>query len=140
MGDAALGRKIRVAFPKLKSPYFQEFIKALRKLLQLSDLSQPRKLLYWVLVEGTVLNPRKKRVDLLLEEIHSEWNWAPWTGDLNNLLTTQNNSECVASCRVVIKSRSGRRLKETAEQDYHREPIHPFWDYVGEVTVRINPK
>ena len=68
-------------FPRLKSDPKAE---GQCNLLGSSDLSRPRKELYWELVVGSASDPLSKRRGWTAEEIRSHWNWAPGSSFLNN--------------------------------------------------------
>ena len=96
--DAVWGLKVRNAFPRLRSnpeaegcrrpreeaPFVRECCRAIRNLSRSSDLFRSRKELYRGLVAGSVLDPLVKRLGWSLEEICSQWNWAPGSSFLNN--------------------------------------------------------
>ena len=97
-GDAVWRRKASRTFPRLKSDpkaegrrkpmgealFVRECRKALRNLLGSSDLSRPRKKLYWELVVGSASDPLSERHGWMAEEIRSHWNWVPGSSFLNN--------------------------------------------------------
>ena len=89
---------MRVAFPRLRSnpkaegrrrprdeaPFVNDCRRALRNLPWSSDLSRSRKELYRGLVVGSTSDPRVKRLGWSVEEVRSQWNWAPGLSFLNN--------------------------------------------------------
>ena len=91
------GQKVRV-FPRLNSnpeakghckprdeaPFAHECRLDLCKLPGSSDFSWHRKELYWELVVGSASDPLVEWLRWSLEEIPSQWNWAPCLSFLNN--------------------------------------------------------
>ena len=83
--------KVRSVFPRLRSnpeaegcrrprdeaPFVRECRRAVRNLPRFSDLSRSRKELYRGLVVGSASDPLVKRPSWSMEEIRSQWNWAP---------------------------------------------------------------
>ena len=166
-GDAVWRRKASRTFPRLKSDpkaeglrkslgqtlFVRECRKTLRNLLGSSDLSRLRKELYRDIVVGSASDPLSEWREWTAEEIRSHWNWAP-------RLSFLNNSEFSLTWRLVrnalpllgLNFRAGLAdmpdcarcvsgLEETAENAFHySERVLPFWDHVGEWTVRIEPK
>ena len=166
-GDAVWRRKASRTFPRLKSDPKAEgrrkrlgealFVrvcrKALRNHLGSSDLSQPRKELYRVLVVGSSSDPLSERRGWTAEEIRSHWNWAPGSSFLNNSefsITWWLARNALPLLGLNYKAgladmpdcpRRGSGLEETAEHAfYYSERVRPFWDHVGEWTARIEPK
>ena len=106
MRDAVWGHKVKKAFlhlrfnlkakncrrPKGEAPYITKCHKVLHSLPGSSDLSQFQKELHQELVVDFALDLLEERFSRLLEEIHSQWNWVPGSGFLNNFefLLTQN--------------------------------------------------
>ena len=90
-GDAVLRRKANRTFPRLHSdtkaegrcksmgetPFVRECRAALRNLPRSSNLSRPRKALYRELVVGSASDLLSERRGWTVEEIRSQWNWAP---------------------------------------------------------------
>ena len=166
-GDTVWRRKASRTFPRLKSdpkaegrrkplgeaPFVSECRKALRNLLGSSDLSRPRKELYREFVVGSASDPLSKRRGWTAEEIRSHWNWAPGSSFLKNSelsLTWRHAPNALSLLGLNYKAvladmpdcpRCSSGLEETAEHAfYHCERVRPFWDNVGEWTVRIEPK
>ena len=70
--------------PKDEALFTREYQRAIRNLPRSSDLSRSRKELYRGLVAGSASDPLVKRLGWSMEEIRSQWNWAPGMGFLNN--------------------------------------------------------
>ena len=165
--DAVWRRKASRTFPRLQSDqkaegrrspmgealFVCECREAPRNLLASSDLSRPRKELYWVLLVGSASDPLRERRSWTAEEIRSHWNWAPGSNFLNN--SEFSLTWCLARnvlpflgliFRVGLADmpdfpRCGSDLEETAEHAfYYCERFRLFWDPVGEWTARIEPK
>ena len=97
-GDAVWRRKASRTFPRLKSdpkaesrrkpmgetPFVRECQTALHNFPGSSDLSRPRKELYWELVVVSASDPLSERRGWAAEEIRSHCNWAPGSSFLNN--------------------------------------------------------
>ena len=159
--------KVRDAFPRLRSNlkaegrrkprdetlFSIECRRAIRNLPWSSDLSWPRKKLYYGLVEGSVLDPLEKRLGWSLGEIRSQWNWAPGTSFLNNSdfsLTRRLAQNALAlndwdyrACLADMPDcpRCGSSLEEMAlHAFYYCERVRPLWSHVEEWTARISPK
>ena len=166
-GDSVWRRKASRTFPRLQSDpkaegrrrplgealFVRECRKALRNLLGFSDLSQPRKELYRELVVGSASDPLSERWGWTAEEIRSHWNWAPGSSFLNNSefsLTWRLVRNALPLLGLNYKAgladmpdcpRCGCGLEETAEHAfYYCERVRLFWDHVGELRARIEPK
>ena len=133
--------------------YHIQWRKALRNLLGSSDLSRFRNELYRGLVVGSDSDPLEELLGWLLEEICSQWNWAPGSGFLNNsefsfTLQLARNvlpfADWTFKVGLVVMPdcpccSSG--LEEMAlYTSYNSERFRPFWSHVGEWTTHINPK
>ena len=102
-----------------------------------------------MLVVGSASDPLVKRLGWSLEEIRSQWNWAPCSGS-EFLLTWQHaqntfalNDWAYRACIANIPDcpRCGSSLEETAEHAfYYCERVRPFWGHVEEWTARISPR
>ena len=152
-GDSVWRRKASRTFPRLNSDpkaegrrrplgealFVRECRKALRNLLESSDLSWPRKELYRELVVGSASDPLSERHSLTAEEIRSQWNWAPWSSFLNNSefsLTWRLVRNALSLHGLNFKAgladmpdcpRCGSGLEETAEHVfYYCERVRPF--------------
>jgi len=159
--ETAWSSRIRAVFPDLKlrsrkirrtERFLSECRDALRRLPGSSDVSWPRRALYRALVEGSFSDPLVERHGSSLEEVRSQWNWAPGAGFMNNsefsltwrlarnalpLASVQYKANCAdfPSCH-----RCSSDLEETAEHAFfHCDKVRPFWEYVNEVTARIAP-
>ena len=139
--------------PRGEGPFVCEYREVLRNLHQASDLSQPRKELYQDLVVGSASDPLVDRFDWSIEAVHSHWNWAPVWGFLNssefslswqlvrNALSLFGLNDKASLTDMPDCPRCSSGLDETVEHAfYHYERVRPFWDHVGEWTVRIEPK
>ena len=91
----------------------------------------------------------EEQLGLSLEEIHSQWSWAPELSYLNNSEFTHlaRNALYLAgvafkACKTdipnCVRCRSG--LEKTADHTFYCERVHTPRDYVGMVTARISPK
>ena len=136
-----------------ETPFFRECRVALRNLSGSSDLSRPRKELYWELEEGSASDPLSERHSWTAEEISSHWNWATGSSFLNNSefsftwrlarntlpllgLNFRAGLEDMPDC-----ARCSSGLEETAEHTfYYCKRVRPFWDHVREWTAHIEPK
>ena len=165
--DAVWGLKVKSAFPRLRSnpevegrrrprdeaPFVYECCRAIRNLPRSSDLSRSRKELYRGLVAGSVSDPLVKRLGWSLEEIRSQWNWAPGSSFLNNsefLLTWRlvrnalalndwGYRACLADMPDCPCCASG--LEETAlHAFYYCERVRLFGSHVEQWTARISPR
>ena len=156
--------KVGVAFPDLRlcpkaegrrrprdEPSFvTECREALRNLPRSSDLSWTRKELYRGLEVGSASDPLVERLGWSVEEIRSQWNWAPRSGFLNNSefsLTWRlprnalalNNWAYLADMPDCPRCDSGQ--EETAlHAFYYCERVRPFWSHVEEWTAHISPR
>ena len=139
--------------PKDKVLYFWERWKTLRKLARSSYVSWPRKARYQKLVESTVSNPLERWLGVSLEKICYHLYWVPGTSYFNNSefsLTWWLDQNALPLSGLVFKAgladmpdcpRGNRGIEETAELTFcYGERDHPFWEHVGEVTARIDPK
>ena len=157
---------MRVAFPRLRSnpkaggrlrprdeaPFVSECCRAIRNLPLSSELSRSCKELYRGLVVGSASDPLVKRLCWSVEEIRSQWNWAPGSGYLNNefSLTWRLARNALAlndwAYRACITDmpdcpRCGSGLEEMASHAfYYCERVRPFWSHVEEWTARISPR
>ena len=156
--DAVWSLKVRVAFSRLRSnpraegrrrprdeaPFVNECRRALRNLPQSSDLSRLRKELYRGLVVGSASDPLVKRLGWSVEEVRSQWNWAPGSGFFNNSefsLTWRLARNALTLNDVPDCPRCGSGFEETAlHAFYYCEQVHPFWSHVEELTARISPR
>ena len=161
------GQKVKKAFPHLKfnpkaeschrlrgeALFFTKCCKALRNLLGSSDLSWSRKELYRELVVGITSDPLEKCLGWSLDEIRSQWNWAPGSGFLNNSefsLTWQLARNMfplngwalkVGLADITDCNCCGSGLEETAlHAFYYCEWVCQFCSYIGEWTACIDPK
>ena len=138
--------------PKGDPMFFKECRQALRRLPESSDSSQPRKILYRDLVEGTASDPLGKRLGLPEGELLSLWNWAPGAGFLNNSefsLTWRLIRDALPLNDFAFKAgvadcpdcpRCDSVLEETAQHAFfHCRKLQLFWSYVEEVTARLRP-
>ena len=96
--DAVWSLKVRVAFPRLRSnpkaegrrwprdeaPFVSECRRVIQNLPRSSDHSRSRKDLYRGLVVDSASDPLVKWLSWSVEEVRSQWNWAPGSGFLNN--------------------------------------------------------
>ena len=155
---------VREAFPKLdrnpkaerrrkprETPFLRECRQALRKFPRSSDLSQPRKALYRELVVGAECDPIRMRNDLSEEEYLPLWNWAPGTDYLTNgefSLTWRLIRNALHLNDVGYKAgivdmpdcpRCDSGLEETVQHAFfHCRKVRPLWNYVNEVTARLD--
>ena len=160
--ETVWGHKVRDVFPpkaesrrrpRDETRFLIECRRALRNLPRSSDLSWPRRKLYHGLVEGSVSNPKEKRLGWSLGEIRSQWNWAPGSSFLNNsefsltwrlarnalALRDRAYRACLTDSFDCPRCSSG--LEETAlHAFYDCERVRPFWNHVEEWTARISPK
>jgi len=157
----AWSRKFRDIFPDLlrrsrcsggETQFLSECRVALRRLPESSDVSWPRRALYRALVEGSGSDPLVERHGSSLEEVRSQWSWAPGAGIMNNSefsLTWRLARNALPLASVQYRAniadfpsctRCNSGLEETAEHAFfHCSRVHQFWEYVNEVTARIAP-
>ena len=166
MNDTVWGLKVRNAFSRLRSnpsaesrrrprdeaQFVFECRRAICNLSWSGDLSQSRKEPYRGLVVGSVSDPLVKRLDWSLEEIFSQWNWAPGSSFLNNELSLtwrlgRNalalNDWAYRTCIIDMPDcpHCGSRIEETALHAIcYCERVRPFWSHVVEWTAHISPK
>ena len=149
-GDLVRRQKASRTFPRLKSDpkaegwrkplcealFVRECRTALRKLLESSDLSQPRKELYRELVVASASDPLKERRGWTASvELGARIELLEQPRVLAHLATC---SECIIPCRLELQGGPGRHARLHAF--YYCERVRPFWDHVNEWTVRIEPK
>ena len=102
---------------------------------------------------GSASDPLVEQFGWSAEEIHSQWNWAPGSGFLNNsefsltwwlarnalALNDWAYRACIAEMPDCPHCGSG--LEETALQAfYYCEQVCPFWGHIEEWTARISPR
>ena len=165
--DTIWGQKVRDVFSRLVSdpgakgrrkskgaaPFTRECRKAFRILPLSSDLSRSRKELYRELVVSSASYPLVERLGWLVEEIRSQWNWAPGSDFLNNSefsLIWRLIRNALPQADWAFKAgltdmpdchHCGCGQEETALHTfYYSERVNPFWSHVGEWTARIDPK
>ena len=164
--DTVRGQKVRDDFqflesdpeaeghrkPKDATPFTRECRKVLRKLSRSNDLSQSRKDLYRELVVGSASDPLVKRLSWSLEEIRSQWNWAPGSGFLNDFefpltwrlaqnalsLTDWEFKAGSADKPDCLRCNSGQEETALHAVNYC-EQVRSFCSHVGEWTARIDP-
>ena len=161
------GLKVWSAFPHLRSnpeaegprkprdeaPFVHEYHRAIQNLPLSSDLSRSRKELYRGLLVGSISDPLVKRLGWSLEEICSQWNWAPGSSFLNNSkfsLTWRLARNALAlndwayrACLADMPDcpRCGSDQVETAlHAFFYCERVRSFWSYIEESTARISPR
>ena len=159
------GHKVRALFPRLdylpgvesrrrprsESKFHRECRLALARMPRSSDLSTPRRTLYQGLVEGSVKDDYRDRLDNSKEEIHSLWSWAPGRGYLDNseFSLTWKIAHNVCELRdkdarwnKTVKDLCVRcqREKESVEHAFFRcDDVRLLWCYVEQLIDRIVP-
>ena len=105
------------------------------------------------IVVGSTSDPLVERLGWLIEEIHSQWNWAPGLGFLNNsefsltwwlawnVLALNNWAYRVCIVDMPDCPHCGSGLEETAlHAFYYCERVRLFWSHVKEWTACISPR
>ena len=138
--------------PRKQAPFLRECRSAIRSFPRSSDLSQPRKVLYRVLVEGASSDSLRSQLDLSEEDFRSIWSWAPASGYLDNdeySLTWSLVRNALPLRDKLLKwdlvdssdclRCSSGAIETCAHALFHCCMVRPLWDYVNELTARLQP-